>query len=103
MRQIVLAALLLLLAMPAMAQGLAGNLPPDFYPQPKCEKPVPPGHPPEAQNQPAMQSYNAKARIFNKQAEIFNACMKDYRDRAQNDINVILATVHAAVAAANQP
>jgi hypothetical protein len=29
--------------------------------------------------------------------------MKDYADRAQNDINVILATVHAAVAAANQP
>jgi len=102
MRPVMLASLLLPLAMPVMAQG-AGNLPADFYPRPKCEKPVPPGQPPEAQNQPAMQSYNAKARIFNKQAETFNACMKDYRDRAQNDINVILATVHAAVAASNQP
>jgi hypothetical protein len=93
---------LLLAPLPAAGQTV-GNLPPDFYPQPKCEKPEAPGKVPEAQNQAAMQAYNAKVKKFNGQAEAFNACMKDYRDRAQNDINVILATVHAAVTAANQP
>ena len=103
MRQVALASLLLSLALPAMAENTVGNLPPDFYPPPKCEKPESPGKPPEATNQPAMQAYNAKARNFNKQAGLFNACMKAYSDGAQNDINVILATVHAAVAAANRP
>jgi hypothetical protein len=102
MRHVMLAALLLW-AMPAAAQNTAGNLPADFYPLPKCEKPVSPGKVPEVTNQAAVQSYNAKARKFNETVELFNACMKDYRDRAQNDINVILGTVHAAVAAANQP
>jgi hypothetical protein len=103
MRQVALASLLLSLAMPAIAESASGNLPPDFYPRSKCEKPVSPGKPPESTNQPAVQAYNSKAKIFNERAQLFNACMKDYADRAQNDINVILATVHAAVAAANQP
>ena len=29
-------------------------------------------------------------------------CMKGYTDRAQHDVDVILAAVHAAVASANQ-
>jgi len=91
------------LTMPAMAESAAGNLPPDFYPQPKCEKPQSPGKSPGVGDQNAMLAYNAKVRNFNKQAEAFNACMKDYSDKAQNDINAILATVRAAVAAANQP
>jgi hypothetical protein len=100
MRQVMLGAVLVLWPLAAMAQG-AGNLPPGFYPQPKCEKPLSPGKPPESPNQPAMQAYNAKVKVFNKQAESFNACMKDYSERAQTDINLILATVHAAVLAAN--
>ena len=101
--RLVIVLALLLGTLGAAAQPAPGNLPPDFYPQPNCEKPQSPGKPPEAQNAAAMQSYNARVKNFNKQAETFNACMKDYRDRAQNDINLILATVHAAVAAANQP
>jgi hypothetical protein len=102
-RQVALASLLLSLTMPAMAESAAGNLPPDFYPQPTCEKPQSPGKSPGVGDQNAMLAYNAKVRNFNKQAEAFNACMKDYSDKAQNDINAILATVRAAVAAANQP
>ena len=94
---------LLVAPLPAAAQTSAGNLPPDFYPKPGCQKPMLPGKPPESQNQAAMQAYNARVKIFNKAAEAFNVCMKDYTDRTQNDINVIQATVRAAVAAANQP
>lgn len=99
--QVMLCALLTLCPLTAVAQ--AGNLPDGFYPQPKCEKPVSPGKPPESANQAAVQAYNAKAKLFNNQADAFNACVKDYRDRAQNDIDVILATVHAAVIMANRP
>jgi hypothetical protein len=95
-----LAALFVLLAGPAAAQA-PGNLPPDFYPRPACEKPQAPGKPPESSSQAAMQLYNAKVKAFNAKAVTFNACMQDYRDRAQNDINAILATVHAAVTDAN--
>ena len=102
MRQTIVWVFLIAWPLAAAAQG-TGNLPPDFYPKPPCEKPAPPGHPPESQNQAAMQTYNAKVKVFNKGAVAFNACMKDYRDRAQNDIDVILATVHAAVADANAP
>jgi hypothetical protein len=102
MRQVIML-VLLLLPIPAMAQSAAGNLPTDFYPQPKCEKPRSPGKPPEPQDQLMVQAYNAKVKSFNRQADAFNACMKDYSDRAQKDIDRILATVHAAVAAANAP
>jgi len=103
MREITFAALLLW-AMPAAAQT-AGNLPPDFYPKPACERPdkTAIGGAPGVQDQQAMIAYNLKVRNFNKRAEAFNACMKDYTDKAQRDIDVIQATVHAAVAAANQP
>jgi hypothetical protein len=104
MRRITFVALLLW-AMPAAAQTVAGNLPPDFYPRPVCEKPdkTAIGSTPGVQDQQAMIAYNLKVRNFNKRAEAFNACMKDYTDKAQRDIEVIQATVHAAVAAANQP
>lgn len=102
MRAIIVAALLTSLATSAGAQSSTGNLPPDFYPQPKCEKPQPPGKTPEPQNQQAVQAYNGKVRAFNGQAQAFNVCMKEYSDKAQNDINALLATVHTAIAAANQ-
>jgi hypothetical protein len=104
MRQVTFAALLLW-AMPAVAQTAAGNLPPDFYPKPVCEKPdkAAIGGAPGVQDQQAMIAYNLKIRNFNKQAAVFNACMKDYTDKAQRDIDAIQTTVHAAVAAANQP
>ena len=97
-----LAALLVLVAAPAAAQS-RGNLPADFYPGPACEKPVKAqlGGRPNPEDRKSIAAYNEKVKIFNRQAEIFNACMKDYRDRAQNDIDVILATVHAAVAEVN--
>jgi hypothetical protein len=95
-----LAVLLVLVAAPAAAQPL-GNLPPDFYPRPSCERPPAPGQPPESGSQAAMQIYNAKVKAFNSKAATFNACMQDYRDRAQKDIDAILATVHGAVADAN--
>ena len=102
MRQMILLALLLM-PLPAAAQSASGNLPSDFYPPPKCEKPPSPGKAPGVTDQGAVLAYNAKVRNFNKQAEAFNACMKEYSDKAQNDINGILATVRAAVAAANAP
>jgi hypothetical protein len=95
-----LAVLLVLGAAPALAQP-AGNLPPGFYPRPSCEKPQAPGKPPESANQAAMQLYNAKVKAFNGKVVTFNACMQNYRDRAQNDVDAILATVHAAVVDAN--
>jgi hypothetical protein len=96
---------LLLWAVPAAAQTVAGNLPPDFYPRPVCEKPdkTAIGSTPGVQDQQAMIAYNLKVRNFNKRAEAFNACMKDYTDKAQRDIDVIQAAVHTAVAAANLP
>jgi hypothetical protein len=108
MRPLILCALLLA-PLPVVAQTGAGNLPPDFYPPPHCEKPQSLGKPPalmnqlqmQAYNAPVMQAYNAKVKNFNSQAAAFNACMQDYSDRAQADINAIQATVHAAVAAAN--
>jgi hypothetical protein len=103
MRRLTFAALLLW-AMPAAAQAVAGNLPPDFYPKPACEKPQNDnGSAPGVQDQQAMSAYNLKVRNFNKRAQAFNACMKDYTDRAQRDIDAIQAIVHAAVATANQP
>jgi hypothetical protein len=105
MRQVALALLLLSLATPALAQGAPGNLPPDFYPQPKCEKPDKEkiGKAPGVGDQQAMLAYNLKVRNFNKQADAFNVCMKDYTARAQVDIDVIQRVVHDAVAAANAP
>lgn len=102
MRPVILCALLLA-PLAAAGQTSAGNMPPDFYPKPSCEKPQSPGKPFDAQDQMTQLAYNAKVRKFNSQAVAFNTCMKDYNDRAQNDINAILATVHAAVAAANAP
>jgi hypothetical protein len=61
------------------------------------------GKPPEESNQPAMQAYNAKVKVFNRNAVIFNACMKTYVERSQNDLRAIQDTVHAAVADANAP
>jgi hypothetical protein len=78
-----------------------GNLPAGFYPQSPCAKPAAVGLPPEPSNQPAMEAYNEKVKAFNKKAVIFNACMKTYVDRAQNDVKAIQDTVHAAVADAN--
>lgn len=100
MRQVIVLALLVL-AMPAAAQPVAGNLPPDFYPQPKCEKPKTPGKAPGVGDEQAMLSYNLRVREFNKQAQAFNICMKDYTDRAQADINTIQRIVRDAVSAAN--
>ena len=92
-----------LLAAPAAAQPLSTggtNMPPDFYPKPKCEPagklPFQPGNNPDAMN-----SYNLKVRTYNQRAAALNICMKDYVDNAQNDINTIQKTVRDAVAEAN--
>jgi hypothetical protein len=80
-----------------------GNLPVGFYPKSPCAKPDKQGvgKPPEPSNQPAMQAYNAKVGAFNRNAVTFNACMKTYVARAQNDIKAIQDIVHAAVVDAN--
>jgi hypothetical protein len=94
-------------AAPAFAQPLSPslttggtNMPPDFYPRPKCEPagkaPVQPGNNPDAMN-----TYNMKVRVFNQKVTALNICMKDYVDNAQNDINTIQKTVRDAVAEAN--
>ncbi|HEY4076811.1 MAG TPA: hypothetical protein VGM26_07740 [Rhizomicrobium sp.] len=92
--------------LPAMAQQpMPGtNMPPDFYPQPRCEKPDGGALPksPGVQDQAAMLAYNLKIREFNRKAEAFNACIKTYVDNAQNDIIHIQEIVHAAVTNANQ-
>ncbi len=96
-----------LLVAPAAAQPLAPslatggtNMPPDFYPRPKCESPgktpVQPGNNPDAMN-----TYNMKVRVFNQKVAALNICMKDYVDNAQNDINLIQKTVRDAVAEVN--
>jgi len=95
-------ALALLLSTPALAQPAPGsNMPADFYPKSPCVKPVPPGKPPEAVNQSAMQIYNDKVKRFNGAATAFNDCTKAYVDNAQRDIAQIQAIVHAAVQDAN--
>jgi hypothetical protein len=89
------------LAGPAGAQTIAGsNMPPDFYPHPKCEAlGKAPGHP--VNDPDAMNTYNMKVRAFNQKANAFNLCMKVYVDNAQNDINAIQVMVRSAVAEAN--
>jgi hypothetical protein len=87
---------------PARVPAASGNMPPDFYPHPKCEKPekktlVKPANDPDA-----MLAYNMKVRAFNQRAVAFNACIKLYVDNAQYDINAIQTIVHAADAEANQ-
>jgi hypothetical protein len=97
----------LLAVLPALAQAQTpgGNMPPDFYPRPTCVKPDKTGlnSAPGVQNQDAMRTYNYKVKRFNENAAAFNACIKLYVDKAQNDINTIQAIVHAAVADANAP
>jgi hypothetical protein len=80
-----------------------GNMPPNFYPAPSCEKPDKKriGGAPGVQDQNAMRAYNYKIKVFNDKAAAFNACIKTYVDGAQNDINTVQAVVHAAVVAAN--
>jgi hypothetical protein len=78
-----------------------GNLPVGFYPKSPCAKPQAMGRPPELSNQAAMQAYNARVKTFNRNAVVFNACMKTYVERAQNDIKAIQDIVHTAVADAN--
>jgi hypothetical protein len=96
----------LALILPAAAQMAplspgGSNMPPDFYPQPKCEKPGTPPKSPGNGDNDAMMSYNVRVRNFNQRAAAFNLCLKAYVDAAQNDINAIQAIVHAAVADAN--
>ena len=88
---------------PAFAQPLSTggtNMPPDFYPHPKCEPvgkaPVQPGNDPDAMN-----VYNLKVRTFNQKVMAMNLCIKAYVDNAQNDINTIQKVVRDAVAEAN--
>lgn len=90
-----------MLAGPAGAEAPGSNMPPDFYPRPPCVKPdkghlVQPGN-----DVDAMRVYNARVKEFNDRAVAFNACLKTYINKAQNDINIIQAIVHAAVADAN--
>ena len=67
------------LAGPACAQTVTpsagSNMPPDFYPHPKCEAlgkaPSHPGNDPDAMN-----AYNMKVRAFNQKAIAFNLCLK---------------------------
>ena len=95
-----------LAALPAMAQSAmpGTNMPSDFYPQSKCEKPDGNALPksPGVQDQAAMISYNLRIKEFNRKAQSFNACIKIYVDNAQNDIAHIQEIVHAAVVDANQ-
>jgi hypothetical protein len=97
--------IILALAAPAFAQTApvpgASNMLPDFYPQPKCEKPGTAPKSPGNGDNDAMMSYNVRVRNFNQKAMAFNLCLKAYVDAAQNDINAIQAIVHAAVAEAN--
>lgn len=86
---------------PPAAPG-GSNMPPGFYPGPRCEKPAPLPKPPDVSSD-AMAAYNARVRSFNQRAGAFNACMKTYVDNAQADIQRIQDIVHAAVSDANGP
>ncbi len=77
-----------------------GNLPPDFYPKSTCVKPdlAALGKPPrDATDNRVAAIYNEKIAAYNRQAPAFNACLKDYAARAQNDV----ARINAAIRDAN--
>jgi hypothetical protein len=80
-----------------------GNLPADFYPRSPCVQPDHTllGVQPATNDSRAMTAYNVKVENFNRQAVTFNFCMKDYRDKAQHDIQEIRATIQPATAGDN--
>ena len=52
--------------------------------------------PRDATNHRAVAEYNEKVAAYNKVAPAFNACVKDYAARAQNDVTRINAALRDA-------
>ena len=105
--KLVVSVLLAVLPLVATAQELAppaaiiapGNVPADFYPKSPCIKPDRAGidaPPRDATNHRAVAEYNEKVAAYNKVAPAFNACVKDYAARAQNDVTRINAALRDA-------
>jgi hypothetical protein len=94
-RHIALAAFWACLASTAGAQVPAAL--PDTYPDPQCVKPqvnmIRPGTQMNSGNNAIdsgpIGSYNAKIKVFNKQAAAYDACMHAYIDTANRDVKVI--------------
>ena len=78
----------------------AGNLQPEFYPRSPCVRPDQTllDMQPAVSDGKGMEAYNLKVEKFNQQAAVFNFCVKDYRDKAQHDIQEIQAAVQPATA-----
>jgi hypothetical protein len=86
-RQILLAAILCCISAAARAQDAL----PDgaTYPDPGCTKPQTDLIKPETANSAAVGNYNAKVRKFNRDAVVYSACMHDYIDKANRDVQRI--------------
>ena len=77
-----------------------GNLPPDFYPKSPCTKPDSASiadKPRDGRDLKAVQDYNQRVQTYNKSAQGFNICIKDYAAKAQND----MARIQQAIRDAN--
>jgi hypothetical protein len=100
-RHIVSAAFWTCLASAAGAQVPAAL--PDTYPDPECVKPqvnmIRPGTQMNSGNNAIdsgpVGSYNAKVKVFNKQAAAYDVCMHAYIDKANGDVKTIQEKANA--------
>jgi len=105
--------LLLLAALPALAQTPGSNIGLSQYPAPSCQKPqdmaaVPkPAPPPENLTETQainynkqVEAYNAAMRAYNEQAAAYTNCINTYIANGNADMGRIRAALDAAVAQA---
>jgi len=79
-----------------------GNLVPDFYVRPSCEKPEKISlHKPADIERDEVVRYNAAVKRYNMQLMDFGACINAYVQKAPNDIDWIMFMVNTAAAEAN--
>jgi len=83
----------------APSPAAAGNLPLGFYPPSGCRSPdrAAIGAMPSTSDHTAMTAYNLRVKVFNEQVTAFNDCLKNYREKAQQDIAEIQNTSREAV------
>jgi hypothetical protein len=82
---------------PPAAPPSPGNMPANFYPAPFCIAPTDKvAAAPDPRNAAVVEAHNTKVRTFNALAISFNACIADYKTRAQADIARIEEAQNAA-------
>ena len=95
--------LMILWAPSAFAQVGGSNLGPAGYPSPTCpakpSKPAPPlGH-----DRQALDLYNSRVEEFNSAEDRYVSCLRDYLDKAKNDMDLIKQKTDQVVDEANRP